>query len=115
MRICGMLEATLTADTGGGAVEFTFTVTNGGTEPAELYFRTGKTADVVVSQNDETVWRWGENRAFTQAIRELFLNPGEEISESFTWHNPPAGKYAATGILEIEGGPTAKTTFTVSE
>ncbi len=110
-----MLEATLTADASTDAVEFVFTVTNGGTEPAALSFRSGKTADIVVSKGEETVWRWGEGRAFTMAIREFSLEPGEQISESFTWNDPPSGSYTATGMLEIEGGPTAETAFNVSE
>lgn len=110
-----MLEATLTADPTDDGVEFVFTVTNGGTEPANISFRSGKTADIVVSENDETVWRWGEGRAFTMAIREFSLEPGEQIAESFSWPDPPAGSYTATGMLEIEGGPTAETNFTVSE
>jgi hypothetical protein len=109
------LNATLDA-TVDGDVEFTFEVTNDGSTPVELTFRTGKRADVTVTdaETGEAVWRWGEGRMFTQAISTVEIASGERFDRTFTWNGPPAGSYEAEAELDADNRSTsATTTFTV--
>lgn len=80
------------------AVEFTFTVTNTGTEPVDLVFRSGKRADFVVDADGE-IWRWSDGRMFTQAVQTRTLMDGESITQTAFWENPPPGDYTVTAEL----------------
>ena len=96
------------------AVTFAFTVTNPTTERVELTFRDGQSAEVLVcpaegagdddrSEPGDAVWRFGDGRAFTQAIRTEVLAPGEQARERLTWDDPEPGSYVATASLAAEG------------
>jgi hypothetical protein len=111
MTLNGALDVTVDGD-----VEFMFTVTNTGPDSVELSFRSGKRADVAVTdaESGETVWRWSEGRMFTQAISTVELSPGETFDRSFTWNDPPAGEYEAEGTLAANNqSAPAATTLTV--
>ena len=107
------LEATLdpTVD---DDVEFVFHVVNTGTDPIELTFRSGLTADLTVYDADgETVWQWSEGRMFTQAVERATLDPGEAFEQQFRWNEPPDGTYTAVATLEAETTVEAQTTVSV--
>jgi hypothetical protein len=111
MTLNGTLDAAVDGD-----VEFRFTVTNTGPDPVELTFRSGKRADVAVTDTEtgEEVWRWGQNRMFTQAISTVELAGGETLDRSFTWDDPAGGRYEAEATLAANtASVTATTTFTV--
>jgi hypothetical protein len=95
------LEGTLTVDVGSGAVEFALTIDNGGTEPAEVTYRSGLHADFAVSEGADgpEVWRWSEGRMFTQAIETETLEPGESVRYTAAWEDPSPGEYAVTASL----------------
>lgn len=88
--------AVTVADT---AVEFAFTVTNADTEPANLEFRSGKAADVVVYEDGSERWRWSDGKLFTQALETETLAPGESFVHEGVWQDPPPGRYAAEASL----------------
>lgn len=82
------------------AVEFEFTVTNTGTEPRELEFRSGQVADIVVRSGDDEAWRWSDGRMFTQALQTEMLPPGESLVFEGSWADPVRGTYEAVAALE---------------
>jgi len=106
-------------------VAFVLSVTNATTEHVELTFRNGQTADVVVrpaegpgdddrSEPGDVLWRFGDGRAFTQAIRTEVLAPGEQARERLTWDDPEPGSYVAVASLAAEGvSASAETAFEV--
>lgn len=106
------LESTLDA-TVDDAVEFQFRVRNTGDSPVDLQFRSGKVADVTVSDGDEEVWRWSDDRMFTQALQSRTLAPGETLEQAFTWDDPQPGRYTATGTLAAQQDAEATTTLSV--
>ena len=89
---------------------FVLSVTNATTEHVELTFRNGQTADVVVRAIDaveggvgDPVWRFGDGRAFTEALRAETLAPGEEAREEMVWEDPVPGSYVAVAALSADG------------
>jgi len=107
------LDATLDA-TVNGDVQFSFRVTNTGTTAVTLTFPSGKRADIAVEdESGSTVWRWSDGRMFTQMITRATLEPGEQIEESFTWSDPPPGRYVARGTLEADHDLATETELTV--
>ena len=96
------------------AVEFTFTVTNGDTEPVDLEFPSGKAADIAVYEDDRECWRWSDGKLFTQAIETESLAPGESFVQEGVWQDPPPGEYTAEARLEARTrGPTERAEFVV--
>lgn len=93
------LDGRLAADVGDGAVAFVFTVTNDGSEPADLTFRSGLRAEVVVSEGETEVWRWSDGRLFTQAVETETVGPSGSVRFELRWADPEPGTYTATASL----------------
>lgn len=94
-------------------VAFTFSVVNAGDSPVELTFRSSKAADVAVMDDGEEIWRWSDGQMFAQVINTVSLDPDEQVSETFTWEDPPSGEYRAIGTLEADSPVEAQAAFTV--
>jgi hypothetical protein len=105
-----MLQSTLTADAVDDGIEFTYVVENSGDSAVDLTFMSGKKFDVAVTDDGEEVWRWSHGRMFTQAIEEMSLKPGEELSFSGTWDDADPGTYEATGTLAAQSETVEATT-----
>jgi flagellar hook assembly protein FlgD len=93
----------------GQEVPFEMRLRNRGDRPVTLTFPTGQDFDIVVrNAAGMTVWRWSEGRAFTQALRDVTLAPGEERRFSATWDQQTSdgrqvdpGTYQATATLTV--------------
>ena len=109
------LKGRLAVDAGSDGVTFEVTVRNGGDEPEELTFPSGKRVDVAVFADGKSVWRWSDGRMFTQAVETATLAPGESFTESLTWAEPSAGEYEARATLAArDAAVKAVEPFTVS-
>jgi uncharacterized protein YndB with AHSA1/START domain len=109
-----MLQSTLTAESPDGTAQFSYVVENAGESAVDLTFTSGQQFDIVVTDDGEAVWRWSDGRMFTQAIEELTLEPGDELSFNGTWENPDPGTYEVTGSLAAQSeSAEATTTLTV--
>lgn len=103
------LEVTVTP-----AVTFTFEIVNGGDSPVTLTFRDGCRADFIVWDGDQEVWRYSNNRAFSQAISTANLNPGELATFTESWPDPIPGAYTAEAVLRVmETELTDRTAFEI--
>lgn len=108
------LNAALDVRPADDSVTFRLTVTNGGTDPVELTFNSGQTAEFVVAADETVVWRWSEGQLFTQQRRTLTLDPGESLSTEGTWSDPQTGEYAVeASLVAAERQPTATEPLTV--
>jgi|AntDeeMetagen681_2_1112603.scaffolds.fasta_scaffold25452_2 hypothetical protein len=98
-----------------GDVIFRFAVTNRGTEPVELTFRTGQYADVAVYdiETDAIVWQWSDGKMFTQSLERLPLSPGETFEREYTWCDPQSGDYVAIATLEADRDVEARVEVTI--
>lgn len=106
------LTPTVTVDADGDAVTVRLTVTNDGDDPVELTFGSGQTAEFVVTAGDETVWRWSDDRMFTQRVRRETVRPGEELVAEGRWTDPRPGQYAVEATLTAaDHRPAATATF----
>lgn len=93
------LHGRLTVAFADNAVEFTLTVENRGSEPVDLEFRTGQVAEVIVYRDDTEVWRWSEDKLFTQAIQTERVSSGATFIHEMTWSDPSPGEYTAEASL----------------
>lgn len=110
MSLVADVDATVDDD-----VEFAVTVANGGSDPIELTFQSGLDVDVAVFPrgDDEPVWRWSDDRMFTQAVQTRTLEPDDRLERTYTWEDPPAGEYEAVATLANERDVEARTEFAV--
>ncbi|NCA13507.1 MAG: hypothetical protein EBS89_05150 [Proteobacteria bacterium] len=55
-----------------------------------MLFRTGQYCDVMVTAADGSfIWRWAAGRMFTQALREILLDPGQTREVRLDWPDAP--------------------------
>lgn len=109
------LEGDLEITVEGQRATFAFTVENGGTQPIDLEFRSGKVADVVVYEDGAAVWRWSEEQMFTQMLETQTLAPGEGFTQEMVWDDPPPGEYTAEASLDaMNVALVERESFTVS-
>lgn len=107
------LDCSLSVDAG-PPVTFALTVVNGGDSPVELAFHDAGKADFAVFDGDSEVWRWSAGRMFAQAIQQVELAPGEQITFEGKWADPDPGEYTAVGELRARDNPCeARASFSV--
>ena len=102
------LEVVAQADYG-ETVSMKLTIMNSSDQPVQFY--TGSSPhDIVVSTvNDQEVWHWRCGKTFQMIMREINLEPGEELvlvgewEQMSNWGEPvPAGTYLIRGMLMME-------------
>ena len=84
------------------SIEFVLQVTNTTDEPVPVSFSSGQTYDFVVyDASGAEVWRWSDERMFTQALREESVAPGETLTYSAIWVPAPglSGPFEVLGVL----------------
>lgn len=111
-----MLDATMETMTDGGSLRFMLTVRNDGVKPVPLRFRSGQRAEFIVDDpaDGDTVWRYGADRMFTQALGTETLVPGDSTTYEAVWPDPPSGTYRVVGeVTATEHDVGSETTVTV--
>lgn len=106
------LVSSLEVEVGRDAVQLTLHVTNAGSEPVTLEYRTAQRYDFVVSTPEGTeVWRWSADRVFAQVLGTETLESGETVSHRASW-TPlgRAGRYVAEGRLTASNVVVAQRT-----
>lgn len=99
------------------------TVTNPTSRTIVVPFRSGQQFDVEVVQDGHVVWNWAHDRAYTQALSEITMRPGDKQSYAARWNfetndgrRVPPGRYTVRGILMSDTGErqqAAEETITV--
>lgn len=100
----GPLVSSLQVETHADTLRLLLQVTNTAQEPVSLTFRSGQSADFVVTGEGRELWRWSGDQMFTQAIRNERLAPGETRTFEAAWS--PAvdlrGTVTVRGFLTAE-------------
>lgn len=98
------LAMSLEAQVGDTAVHFRLHATNTSDAPVVLEFASGQRFDFIVRDaGGSEVWRWSEDRMFTQALGQESIPPGETVTFDGTW--PTQGR---TGTYEAVGRITTR-------
>ena len=92
-------------------IHFRLTLRNPTASEVRLAFSSGRTRDAVVLAADGSErWRWSDGRMFTQALSELLLEPGVELTFELVCHPAqhgadalPPGRYRAVGVIPAIG------------
>ena len=96
----------------GDTVRLQMKVHNWNAEPVVLEFSTGQTYDFeVVDVEGNRLWRWSDDKVFTQALQQRSLGAGEEYVVQVEWTAPVdlgPGSYQARGLInrEVQAYPT---------
>jgi hypothetical protein len=103
---------------GRDAVELVLHATNPTSDPVTLEFSSGQRYDfLILDAAGKTVWRWGQDQMFTQALGREVLAPGQGLQYRAVWN--PAGKrgrFVAVGRVTARGRPLEqRTEFDVSQ
>ncbi|MCS6862423.1 MAG: BsuPI-related putative proteinase inhibitor, partial [Abditibacteriales bacterium] len=89
LRAKALMTAQITTDkrqyAPGESVRMTLTLMNAGKRPVTLHFRSGQIFDFIVKRGRVEVWRWSQDKAFTQALQDITLAPGETKRFEVTW------------------------------
>lgn len=108
------LQSSVTASVAADRVEFEYEVENAGTDPEEITFRSGLTADFAVLKDGAEVWRASEGQMFTQALRSETLDAGATETFADAWEDPDPGDYTVVATLNATGDDAeARTDFSV--
>lgn len=98
-------------------IRFALHVVNTGKKRVELTFPSGQTYDFAILDSlGREVWRWGNGRMFTQALRNRTLDRGEgmDLEETLTRTNFAPGRYTARATLASANFPVVQDTeFTI--
>lgn len=93
----------------GKAVTWTLVVRNDGVEAATLTFPSSKPGDVVLRRGGDEVYRWSDDRLFTQVVRKEVIGPNEErsyrLEEGALAVEPGTYDLVATLAAEPDPGP----------
>lgn len=87
----------------GQNVRLTLRLVNNAGTPQKLTFNSGQLYDFWVDRNDKEVWRWSEERVFTQQVTERTIDGQTSMSFSESWAAAGRGSYRAHAKLIAEG------------
>lgn len=98
------LAMSLEAQVADAAVHFRLHATNTSQAPVVLDFASGQRFDFIVrGAGGSELWRWSEDRMFTQALGQETIPPGETVTFEGSW--PAQGR---TGTYEVVGRITTR-------
>jgi len=95
----GALVGVMEVEPSAAAVRLALRVENRGAGPVEVTFPTGQDYDFVVLQDGREIWRWSDDRMFTQAVRQERLAAGDAWTFEEVWRPSPE----LTGEFEVVG------------
>jgi hypothetical protein len=87
----------------GRPVRFTLRLTNVTGKTEQLTFPTGQRYDFWVMDGDEEVWRWSDDRVFTQAITNASIETQGTLVLTENWTPDRSGDFEAFGELAADG------------
>ena len=110
------LAMSLEAQLGDAAVHFRLHATNTSPAPVVLEFASGQRFDFIVRDaGGSEVWRWSDDRMFTQALGRESIPPGETVTFEASWPTQGrTGTYEAVGRITTRPPLEQNATFVLS-
>ena len=93
----------------GKPVRLQLRVTNNGGRPEVLNFSSGQLYDFWVTRGDRELWRWSDDRSFTQALERRTVASQDSITFGENWTTESTGTLTIHGRLLAEGFDRALT------
>ncbi|WP_096155165.1 BsuPI-related putative proteinase inhibitor [Bacillus sp. FJAT-45066] len=99
------IEMDFIALAGSNEVQFVLGLTNKNEAEAELYFSTGQKYEIVVTKGGNEVYRYTNDRMFTEALEQLTLPSRERLEWEESWNYTidgerlPEGEYEARAFF----------------
>jgi hypothetical protein len=87
----------------GRTVRLALRVTNIAGRPEKLTFPSAQQYDFWVTRGEEEVWRWSDDRVFTQSVEKRTIDPQGTITLSESWVANESGEYRVHGQVLAEG------------
>lgn len=87
----------------GRSVRFAIRLTNSGGRPEVLDFASGKLYDFWVTSGDDEVWRWSDDRSFTQALQKETIASQDSRTFAESWTTEETGSLVGHGTLFADG------------
>lgn len=87
----------------GRSVRFVLRLTNNGGTPERLDFASGQLYDFWVTEGAEEIWRWSDDRSFTQSLEQRTIATQDSLTLEETWESGGTGTYVAHGLLKARG------------
>jgi len=107
--MAGIFETTLQTAEKNGTLELAFALNNISGKDIMIEHGSGQQYDIhIYNENNEEVYRWSHNRAFTLALITRELKAGDALSFEETWDGTdnegkalPAGEYTIKITIEV--------------
>lgn len=87
----------------GQAVRLTLRLTNNTGRSETLTSPTSQKYDFWITIDDREVWRWSEDKVFTQALTDEEIAPHASVAYAEPWTGSAPGTYIAHGVVLAEG------------
>lgn len=87
----------------GKAVTLTLRLQNNSGNKVDLDFSSGQSYDFVVTRGGKEVWRWSDDRSFTQELTTKTVDPFGTLTFSESWTTSSAGEFVAHGQVTAKG------------
>ena len=78
-------------------------------DPYQAVFRNSKTYDFCLYQNEQFIWKWSNGKMFSQAIRNVTLEPNQPLTyvvnytqTAITGNPLESGTYKLVGLFCIK-------------
>lgn len=102
-QLLQQLEMTADVQADADKVDFNFNLQNTGEEAVELTFPSGQQYEIIVKNADgEEVYRYSKGKAFTEALVNKEVNPGEELSFTNSWNYKQDDKRVEAGTYDVD-------------
>lgn len=99
----GKFETRATYEVKEDKVVFDFELMSHYTKPVTLYFGSGQSFELIITdEQGEEVYRFSEDKAFIQMIREQIISPGEELEFQDSWDRTNKEGKKLTGKFKAE-------------
>jgi hypothetical protein len=87
----------------GKSVRLTLRMQNNSGRNVDLTFNSGQSYDFAITKGSKELWRWSDERSFTQEITTRSVEPFGTVTFAESWTTEGAGDFVAHGEIKAQG------------